>query len=176
LGPLAQLVAAFGAQYPKVALRIHEMSPQDQQAALHARRTDISFLRRPAEDRDLTVELAWRERVGVALPRQHRLVKRHRITLANLRDEEHVFLRLRDSLFAQYLRDCCVEAGFVPRISQQVVESYSLTSLVAAGLGVALVPPSASIRTPGAAAAAFRIRYSAADAAQLTSSRIPPSG
>src|SRR5438477_294682 len=82
-------------------------------------------------------ELEWRERVGVALPRHHRLVKRHRIALANLKDEQHVFLRLRDSLFAQYLRDCCVEAGFVPRISQQVVESYSLTSLVAAGLGVA---------------------------------------
>jgi DNA-binding transcriptional LysR family regulator len=140
LGPLAQLIAAFSAQYPNVALRIHEMPPQEQQAALHARRTDISFLRRPTEDRDLRSELAWRERVGVALPRHHRLVKRHRIALANLKDEQHVFLRLRDSLFAQYLRNCCVEAGFVPRISQQVVESYSLTSLVAAGLGVALVP------------------------------------
>jgi DNA-binding transcriptional LysR family regulator len=74
------------------------------------------------------------------LPAQHRLASRKQIQLSSLRDESHVFLRLKDSRFAQYLRDCCIEAGFEPRISQQVVESYSLTSLVAAGLGVALVP------------------------------------
>ncbi len=57
-----------------------------------------------------------------------------------LREESFVSLRLKDSRFAQHLRDCCIEAGFAPRISQQVVEAYSLVSLVAAGLGVALVP------------------------------------
>ena len=51
-----------------------------------------------------------------------------------------ISLRLRDSRFARYLRDCCVIAGFTPRILHEVVESYSLTSLVAAGLGLALVP------------------------------------
>jgi DNA-binding transcriptional LysR family regulator len=140
LGPLADLIAAYSAQFPQVVVRLYEMAPQEQQAALHARRTDISFLRRPAEDPELVAELAWPEKVGVVLRKQHPLATRHRIPLASLRDENHVFLRLRDSRFAQYLRDCCVEAGFAPRISQQVVESYSLTSLVAAGLGVALVP------------------------------------
>ena len=140
LGPLAPLIAAFNAQFPQVLVRLHEMAPQDQQAALHARRTDVSFLRRPADDPDLITELAWHENVGVVLPKQHPLAERTQIPLSILRDEDHVFLRLRDSRFAQYLRDCCVEAGFTPRISQQVVESYSLTSLVAGGLGVALVP------------------------------------
>ncbi len=60
--------------------------------------------------------------------------------MPDLRDESFVFLRLENSRFAQYLRDCCVGAGFRPRVSQQVVEAYSLTSLVAAGFGVALVP------------------------------------
>ncbi len=140
LGPLGSLVAAFGAQFPEVVVRLHEMSPQEQQAALHARRTDISFLRRPAEDPDLIEELAWPETVGVVLPERHPLAAHKRIALASLRNESHVFLRLEDSRFAQYLRDCCIKAGFLPRISQQVVEAYSLTSLVAAGLGVALAP------------------------------------
>jgi DNA-binding transcriptional LysR family regulator len=116
------------------------MPPQEQQAALHARRTDVSFLRRPAEDPDLVAELAWPETVAVALPERHPLAGCRRVSLPDLRDESFVFLRLEDSRFAQYLRDCCVEAGFLPRVSQQVVEAYSLTSLVAAGLGVALVP------------------------------------
>ena len=140
LGPLGPLVAAFGARFPRVAVRLHEMSPHEQQAALHARRTDISFLRRPVEDPELTDELAWPETVAVALPEQHPLAARRSIPLSLLREESFVFLRLEDSRFAQHLRDCCVEAGFMPRISQQVVEAYSLTSLVAAGLGVALVP------------------------------------
>ena len=140
LGPLGPLVVAFGARFPRVAVRLHEMSPQEQQAALHARRTDISFLRRPAEDPNLIDELAWPETVAVALPERHKLAARQRIPLAMLREESLVFLRLEDSRFAQYLRECCIEAGFLPRISQQVVEAYSLTSLVAAGLGVALVP------------------------------------
>lgn len=140
LGPLGSLVAAFGARFPQVVVRLHEMSPQEQQAALHARRTDISFLRRPADDPDLVTELAWSERVGVALPQHHPLAARRQLRLSDLRDESLAFLRLKDSRFAQYLWDCCIEAGFAPRISQQVVEAYSLVSLVAAGLGIALVP------------------------------------
>jgi len=116
--------------------------PLAQFDSLHARKTDISFLRSPTEDPELVTEVAWREQVWVALPTGHRLSKRDRLRLADLRNDDHVFLRLEDSPFAQYLRNCCVEAGFIPRISQQVVEAYSLTSLVAGGLGVALVPES----------------------------------
>jgi DNA-binding transcriptional LysR family regulator len=123
-----------------VDLRLHEMPPLEQQAALHARRTDISFQRRPADDPDLVAELAWPEEVGVALPERHPLAARDSLRLAELREQSLVFLRLRDSRFAAYLRDCCVAAGFVPRISQQVVEAHSLISLVAAGFGAALVP------------------------------------
>ena len=89
-------------------------------------------------------QTAWRERVGVLLPAGHRLAGCPAIALTDLRDDKHVFLRLRDSGFAQYLRDCCVDAGFMPSISQEVVEAYSLTSLVAAGFGVALAPRSIS--------------------------------
>jgi DNA-binding transcriptional LysR family regulator len=142
LGPLASIVAAYSRRYPEVAVRLHEMAPLAQLTSLHARKTDISFLRSPAEDPELLTEIAWREKVWVALPTGHRLSKQGCLRLADLRDQGHVFLRLEDSRFAQYLRDCCVEAGFIPRITQEVVEAYSLTSLVAGGLGVALVPES----------------------------------
>ena len=107
---------------------------------MHARRVDICFLRRPADDPDVVNELAWPARVGVILPDRHPLASQNEVALLDLRHERHAFLRLRDSRFARYLRDSCVEAGFMPCISQQVVEAYSLNSLVAAGLGVALVP------------------------------------
>ena len=140
LGPLSTLVARFKDHSPGVFVRIHEMDPQTQEAALIAHRTDLSFVRRPRHNADLVATVAWQEKVGVALPEHHPLADREKIELAALEGESFVFLRLVDSRFARYLHDCCVAAGFVPNITNEVVESYSLTSLVAAGLGVALVP------------------------------------
>jgi DNA-binding transcriptional LysR family regulator len=140
LGRLATLVAAYSALYPGVSVRIHEMDPLEQEAAVLAHRTDFSFLRKPSHNPDLVTEVVWPEDVGVVLPEHHPLAAREEIELSALNKESFVFLRLADSRFARYLQDCCVASGFVPNITNEVVESYSLTSLVAAGLGVALVP------------------------------------
>ncbi|TGE02255.1 LysR substrate-binding domain-containing protein [Methylobacterium nonmethylotrophicum] len=144
-GPLGRLIRLFGERHPSVLVRLHEMAPGEQPAALHARRTDLGFLRRPPDDPSLRVVRAWPEAVGVALPAGHRLASRPAITLADLRDEAYLSLRLHDSRFARDLWDACLAAGFAPRLVQQVVESASLVNLVAAGLGVALVPESIGI-------------------------------
>jgi DNA-binding transcriptional LysR family regulator len=144
LGPLAALMAEYRRRFPSVLIGLHEMAPEAQLNALMTRAVDVSFLRLPPVDAELTRETAWREPVGVFLPAGHRLAGRSIIALSQLSEDDHVFLRLRASGFAEYLHKCCVEAGFMPRISQQVIEAYSLTSLVAAGFGVALAPRSVS--------------------------------
>lgn len=138
-GPLARAIQQFSLEYPDVDLRIHEMPPDRQVVALKSGQADVSFLRCPPPDADLVSELAWKEGVKVVLPRGHKLASR-KIRLADLGQESFVFLRFDDSLFAKYLWQCCFEAGFAPRVTHQVVEATSLTSLVAAGLGVALIP------------------------------------
>lgn len=140
LGPLAGLIAAFARAHPEIAVRLSELGPTEQVEALKARRADVAFLRHPPPDPELTAELAWRETVGVCLPAGHPLAAGAVLPLAALEGHDLISLRLRDSRFSQHLRDRCVEAGFQPRILHEVVESYSLTSLVAAGLGLALVP------------------------------------
>ena len=138
-GPLGPALRDFARTYPAVDLRIHEMSPDRQIAMLKSGQTDLSFLRCPPEDADLIRVCAWTETVRVVLPRGHRLAT-GALRLSDLRDERFVFLRLSDSLFANYLWDCCAEAGFVPSITYQAVEAASLTSLVASGLGIAIIP------------------------------------
>ena len=140
LGPLARLISEFTRAHPGILIRLREMGPSEQVIATEARRVDIVFLRHPPEETDLVVERAWAEEVGVCLPLGHPLAALPVVPLAALEGHDLIALRLRDSLFSQYLRDRCLAAGFTPRILHEVVESYSLTSLVAAGLGLALVP------------------------------------
>jgi len=142
LGPLPRIIAAYRRSFPGVAVVLHEMPPTAQLAALRDRRIDMSFSRTEVNDDLLASELAWPDPVVVALPRGHAISARRKLALKDLAGEEFVMLRLDSSGFATYLNDCCVAAGFVPRASQQVVESQAIPSLVAAGLGVALVPAS----------------------------------
>ncbi len=140
LGPLAPLIARFNQTHPDILIRLREMGPREQVIAAEARRVDVVFLRHPPRDTELVVEMVWQEEVGLCLPFGHPLADLPVVPLAALEGFDLISLRLRDSLFSQYLRDRCLAAGFTPRILHEVVESYSLTSLVAAGLGLALVP------------------------------------
>jgi len=150
LGPLPQLVAGYRRAFPGVGVALHEMTPAAQLTALRDRRLDISFSRTPIVDAQLSAELAWEDPVVAAIPRGHRLVARRKLALKDLASEPFVLLRLDSSAFAAYLNQCCVDAGFMPKASQYVVETQAMPSLVAAGLGVALVPASlASVHRRG---------------------------
>lgn len=148
LGGLGRLVAAYQQVSPGVRVRLHEMPPDEQETALRAGRLDLCFVRNPGADDALRAEPAWRETVGVALPHRHRLAGRRRLALAELRDEDFVFFRRTNSRFAEHLWQCCVGAGFAPRIAQEVVEAQAVLALVADGFGIALLPESACRLVP----------------------------
>jgi DNA-binding transcriptional LysR family regulator len=137
---LSARISAFRTQNADVEFVIHELSPQVQVERLLARRIDICFLRFAPQDRDVVAQRAWTERVGVVVPSQHRLVLRSSVRIASLKSEEFVFYRLADSAFALHLHSICVQEGFAPRIVQEVVEAFSVLSLVSAGLGIGFVP------------------------------------
>jgi len=69
-------------------------------------------------------------------------VKHYNLSMADLRGERFVMLKPESSLFAQRIHSACLSAGYSPRIAQQVVEIPAQLRLVAAGLGIALVPVS----------------------------------
>ncbi|MGL3108648.1 LysR substrate-binding domain-containing protein [Bradyrhizobium sp. BR 1432] len=141
-GRLAELLAAYRKVAPLVKMTVHEQAPALQIAALLGRTTNICLIRGIPAERDLTSKLAWREEVVLAVPRSHRLAQRKRIALGDLASEDHVVLDPDSSDFARYVQKCCVDAGFLPKVSQQVVDAQSIPSLIAAGFGVALVPRS----------------------------------
>lgn len=141
-GPLPGLIADYGRANAAVSIVLHELTPAIQLGALRERRIDLSISRTPVNDTVLSSTRLWADPIVAAVPKGHRLARRKRLTLGDLRDEPFVMLRLDTSAYAQHIRDCCVQAGFAPRVVHQVSEVAAEVCLVAAGMGVALTPRS----------------------------------
>jgi LysR family transcriptional activator of glutamate synthase operon len=85
-----------------------------------------------------TEEIAT-EPLRLALPREHRLAGRQRIHLADVAREPFIVLRSTSAL-RKLTDDLCKQAGFRPAVVFEGDDLTNLRGLVAAGLGVAVVP------------------------------------
>lgn len=150
--PIPQALRVFADKHPQVQWRLHEMTPAAQILALKERRLDVCFFRVSHEDPDIRSEVVMREEAVAALPATHRLAARKEIALRELETERFVSFGLQQSQLARFLQDCCVEAGFTPRIEQEVVEVHTLLCLVRENLGVALLPSSSRQLSTGGVA------------------------
>ena len=77
----------------------------------------------------------------VALPIAHRLASKKRIALAELADEPFVQVpRAAGSALFDDIVAACAAAGFEPQMAQDAPQIASAVTLVAAGIGVSIVP------------------------------------
>jgi LysR family transcriptional regulator, transcription activator of glutamate synthase operon len=97
--------------------------------------------------------LAWRslfrQRLGVAVPPGHRLTGNAAVSMTDLADEAFVAMQPGFGM-RRLLDELCAATQFQPRI---VLESANLSTnagLVAAGLGISLMPIDGSEHAPGA--------------------------
>lgn len=127
-----------------------EMLGAQQVAALQRRDIDLALLRPPVADPAIRVRTLRGDALIVALPDGHRLAARKRLRVTDLRDEDFVVHAVRDSAMYGVVRRLCGRAGFEPRVRHEVMETSTLVTFVAAGLGVAIVPePVAQLGVPG---------------------------
>jgi DNA-binding transcriptional LysR family regulator len=140
------VVRSFRQAAPDVALVLEESSTADLVAALQRQQLDAAFIRVPVgEASGLSIELLAEERMLAALPAQHPRLSRQpaSMALADLAEETFILYRrptgpgLYDAIIA-----ACRAAGFSPRIGQEAPRLLSTLSLVAAGLGVSIIPDS----------------------------------
>lgn len=109
---------------------------------MREKRIDVGISRTAVNDDTLHSTLRWPDPVMTALPPGHALFERKQLALADLHRECFVMLRRESSAHAEHLYQCCMQAGFGPKVVHTTVELPAVLSLVAAGLGVALVPSS----------------------------------
>lgn len=118
-----------------------EMLVADQLDALRERTIDLALLRTPVTDGSLTVTTLRKERLVVAVPSGHRLAARRQLRVADLaRTDLIVHSAGRRSAMYDVVRRLFADAGEAPRIRHEVGETSTLVTLVAGGLGVAVVP------------------------------------
>ncbi|HXC27020.1 MAG TPA: LysR family transcriptional regulator [Stellaceae bacterium] len=139
-------IRAFREAHPLVALALEESGTTELVAALRSKQIDAAFVRSPVgESTDLFVRPLFDEPMVAALPSGHALTASDTLPLAALAGETFILYRrpvgpgLHDAIIA-----ACDRAGFSPKIGQEAPRMLSTLSLVAAGLGVTVVPASMS--------------------------------
>lgn len=145
-GVLPRLASAIKAELPGVALRIEtEMLTPAQSDALLGNRLDLGVLRTPLRATGITTHVLTEEELVLAVPSTHPLAARAGVTVADLADEPFVtYDPAAGSVVDEAVLRTCAAAGFSPRREHLVGATATVVALVAAGLGVALVPASSS--------------------------------
>lgn len=146
MGPLPGLMARYATLYPNVVIALSEMVPAKQVHALIERRIDVNISRVPIDDTLLHSVPLWRDPVVVALPKGHPLAEHDRVSIKHLKGEKLVVLRPDSSIFAETIYQRFTALGLLSDVVQVVAQVPAQIYLVAAGLGVAIVPLSVCTR------------------------------
>lgn len=142
---IPDFLRSFRASRPDVEVQLREMSTTAQLTAITEGALDVGFARLPFDTESLHIERVVREPIIAALPEGHPLASSRQVTLKQLADEPLVlFPRSQAPGFFDHLIGSIAAKQVAPRVIQEAPEMQTIVGLVAAGLGVSLVPASVS--------------------------------
>src|SRR5215212_9048725 len=148
LMPLA--IAAFRAAHPDVTLSLVEGEPEELAPRLRDGEFDLGLIFEFEGTGELGPGLRsaplFEDPMKLALPRGHRLAGKERIALEDLADDAWVQTS-EVSACARHVVRICRAVGFEPRVSFESDDYLTVQGLVAAGVGVALIPQLALSQT-----------------------------
>lgn len=143
---VTQVIREFRENYPKVMLTLEESLSHVLVDRIRDEQIDVALVRNSVVDTaGLTVTELVEEPMLVALPARHRLAtgpEDQALAMKSLIDEVFVLYGPPGSGIYDCILTACQRAGFTPRLGQTAPQITSTLGLVAAGLGVSLVPAS----------------------------------
>ncbi len=140
---MPQAIATFRSSYPGVELTLTEGEPEQIAPRLRAGELDLALLfefagETPLQE-DVTRAGLLEDPMYLALPGEHPLAGKGKLRLEDLREEAWVQTS-RSSPCARHVVRSCHAAGFEPNVSFESDDYQTVQGLVAAGVGVALIP------------------------------------
>jgi DNA-binding transcriptional LysR family regulator len=141
---LPTILQAFQQQFPAIQLFLKEMNPDQMVQALHDHRIDVGMVYMPLADSVLCAQTVLREPFVVALPVSHPQAREEPADLHTLAAEYFIVpsrYAAMPGLYA-HVMEACHQAGFTPKVRQEAWLMQTIIGLVAANMGIALVPAS----------------------------------
>jgi LysR family transcriptional regulator, hydrogen peroxide-inducible genes activator len=134
---LPAYVRKFRQAHPQVELVLQEGSSDEVSKTIDSGRAELGFLQFPTDERKFRSGQILSESFVAVIPPRHRLAIRSSVSLSQLAEEPFVFYkgRAREVVLA-----ACREAGFEPAVACESGELETVRSLVAADLGIAVLP------------------------------------
>ncbi len=141
-GLLPMLLHDFRERCPDVTVELVEDKSIRLLPRLLSGRLDLAFVRPPENpDKRLEFQLLFHETAVVAMSEHHPLATRKRVSIADLADQPLIVPERRSRPHSHDLTiKLFAEAGFKARVAQVADEKQTIVNLVAAELGVAIVP------------------------------------
>jgi DNA-binding transcriptional LysR family regulator len=137
------ILRMFRTLVPGVHLELHELTSDRQIQWLQEGKLDVGFVRPPFKEEEFNVAAIFQESLIVALPEFHPLANLDSISLSLLAHESFIIFPrpVAPELFDRII-SLCQQANFSPKIVQEAIQMQTIVSLVAAEMGVAIVPAS----------------------------------
>lgn len=135
----------FRLHYPDVDVHIHWMNKDEQLQSLRQGLINVAFSRLVEPQNDIIIECLDEESLYLAVAHSSPIANLREVDLAACHGEDFIMFPTtgRPGFYDNTL-ELCRDAGFFPKIAQQVEDIMTGIALVAAGFGVALITKSAT--------------------------------
>jgi DNA-binding transcriptional LysR family regulator len=149
-GEIPSILRDFRDRWPDVRLDLFPSTSVATGEQLREQRLDLGFVYAlPTDLPQLKSHRISAERIVLALPQSHPLVKRKRVKLGDLKGEPFVWIpRVAAPLYYDRVLSACHAAGLTLNIAQEGNNDTTMLSLVAGGIGLSFTIKSAERRKP----------------------------
>ena len=153
---LPDVLRSFAISEPEVELDLQEMTVAQQLTALSEGSIEVGILRGPVHHRDVRSETLLRERFVLAVPATREWVSDDPVPLATVAALPMIVVRREVNRgFSDRVLEMFESSDLQPHIVHRTQDMHTAICLVAAGLGVAIVPSLVQLLQTG------RVRYCA---------------
>jgi len=138
-----RILGHFSKLHRQIQIEIQTLNSVRQVRAVKTRTVDVGFMCPGSSDSDLQMERLAARSLVVALPSNHRLAARARLSPRDLAGESYVMLAVDVApAYAEIVTEYWEKAGVAMKERLKADQPYAVIELVAAGAGFALVPSS----------------------------------
>jgi DNA-binding transcriptional LysR family regulator len=136
---IPDLLASFRAYYPKINFRLGQGPSHYLIDQLQVGEFDLCLIAPMEIKSPIAWRKLWHEELFVIVPKDHKYANRKNITLEEIADESFIHLKEGFSLRIT-IEQLFNEVGITPKITFEGEEADTVAGLVAAGLGVSILP------------------------------------